>query len=102
MEGVSLYQCGFDERAVRDGAKLPIKLRQRTRRNLEYLRAAPFRSHAAVSVKEVSEFRGVWRFHVAADVRVYYTVVGELIWAVMIEKSIGVTRKTLRELRKRV
>lgn len=99
---MSLYQFGFDERAVRDGSKLPIALRRRILRSLEYLRAAPFRSHPGVSVKEVSEFRGVWHFHVAADVRVYYTVVGDLIWVVMIEKSVGVSKKTIRELRKRV
>lgn len=102
MEGVSLYRYGFDERAVRGGSKLPITFRRRILRNLEYLRAGPFRSHAGVSVKEVSELRGVWHFHLAADVRVYYTVVGELIWVVMIEKSTGVTQKTIRELRRRV
>ena len=99
---MSLYQFGFDERAVRDGSKLSVTFRRRILRNLEYLRAAPFRSHPGVLVKEVSEFRGVWHFHVAADVRVYYTVIGDLIWVVMIGKSPGVSGRTIRELRKRV
>lgn len=101
MEGVNLYQYGFDDRAVRDGSKLPIAVRRRILRNLEYLRAAPFRSHPGVLVKEVAESRGVWHFHAAGDVRVYYTVVGDLIWVMMVEKSLGVTRKTVRGLRKR-
>ena len=98
---MSLYQFGFDERALRDGAKLPLSFRRRILQNLEYLRAAPFRSHPGVLVKEVSEFRGVWHFHVPADIRGYYTVVGDLIWVIMIEKSVGITRKIIRELQKR-
>lgn len=46
--------------------------------------------------------RGVWRFHSAADVRVFYTVVGERLWVVMVSRSAGVTDTTIRELRRRV
>jgi hypothetical protein len=52
-------------------------------------------------IKEVAELRGVWRFHVASDVRVFYTVVGDMIWVVMIERSAGMTKKSIRELRRR-
>ncbi|MCI4343244.1 MAG: hypothetical protein L3J92_03895 [Thermoplasmata archaeon] len=102
MEGLTPYQIGFDPRAVRDGAKLPAPLRRRILDRLEFLRAAPFRSHPGVSVKEIAELRGVWRFHVATDVRVFYAVTGEMVWVVMIERSAGVTQKTLRELRRRL
>ena len=96
------YQVGFDPRAVRDGDKLPVSLRRLIRAKLEFLRAAPFRSHPGVLVKEVAELRGVWRFHVASDVRVFYTVVGDILWVVMIERSVGVSDKTVRELRRRL
>jgi mRNA-degrading endonuclease RelE of RelBE toxin-antitoxin system len=96
------YRIGFDPRAVRDGAKLPAPLRRRILDKLEFLRAAPFRSHPGVLVKEVAELRGIWRFHVASDVRVFYAVVGDTIWVVMIERSVGVTRGTVRELQRRL
>jgi mRNA-degrading endonuclease RelE of RelBE toxin-antitoxin system len=96
------YRIEFDPRAVRDGAKLSVSLRRRISEKLEFLRAAPFRSHPGVSVKEVADLRGIWRFHIASDVRVFYTVVGDLVWVVMIEKSAGVTQKTVRELRRRL
>jgi mRNA-degrading endonuclease RelE of RelBE toxin-antitoxin system len=100
--GLNPYRIEFDPRAVRDGAKLSVSFRRRIRTKLEFLQAAPFRSHPGVLVKEVAELRGVWRFHVAADIRVFYTVVGEVLWVVMIERSAGVTSKTVRELRRRV
>jgi mRNA-degrading endonuclease RelE of RelBE toxin-antitoxin system len=96
------YRIEFDPRAVRDGAKLSVPLRRRISEKLEFLRAAPFRSHPGVSVKEVADLRGIWRFHIASDVRVFYTVVGDLVWVVMIEKSTGMTKKTVRELRRRL
>jgi mRNA-degrading endonuclease RelE of RelBE toxin-antitoxin system len=96
------YRIEFDPRAVRDGAKLSAPLRRRILEKLEFLRAAPFRSHPGVSVKEVADLRGIWRFHIASDVRVFYTLVGDLVWVVMIEKSAGVTKKTVRELRRRL
>ncbi len=102
MGGLNPYRVEFDPRAVRDGAKLSVSNRRRIREKLEFLRAAPFRSHPGVSVKEVGDLRGVWRFHVASDVRVFYTVVGDALWVIMIEKSAGVTRKTVRELRRRL
>jgi mRNA-degrading endonuclease RelE of RelBE toxin-antitoxin system len=102
VEGLNPYRIEFDPRAVRDGAKLSVSLRRRIQLNLEFLRAAPFRSHPGVSVKEVADLRGVWRFHVAPDVRVFYTVVGDILWVVLIEKSAGVTKRTIRELRRRL
>jgi mRNA-degrading endonuclease RelE of RelBE toxin-antitoxin system len=89
------YLIGFDPRAVRDGAKLSVSLRRRILEKLEFLRAAPFRSHPGVFIKEIAELRGVWRFHAAPDVRVFYTVAGEMLWVVMIERSPGVTKKTV-------
>jgi hypothetical protein len=68
---------------------------------LEFLLVAPFRSHPGVGVKELAEVRGVWRFRPRADVRVFNTVVGDTLWVVMIERSPGVTSKTVRELRRR-
>jgi len=100
--GLTPYRIDFDPRADRDGAKLPIAVRRRIREKLEFLRAAPFRSHPGVVVKEVAEARGIWRFHVSSEVRVFYTVVGDVLWVVMIDKSAGITRKTVRELRRRL
>jgi mRNA-degrading endonuclease RelE of RelBE toxin-antitoxin system len=102
VEGVTPYRIGFDPRAVRDGTKLSLPNRRKVLQRLEFLRAAPYRSHPGVLVKEISEFRGVWRFHVASDVRIFYTVVGDMIWVVMIEKSLGMTEKTVQELRRRL
>jgi mRNA-degrading endonuclease RelE of RelBE toxin-antitoxin system len=99
--GLTPYLVSFDARAVRDGSKLSGALRREILRRLEFLRAAPFRSHPGVMVKEVAELRGVWRFHVASNIRVFYSVVGDMIWVLMIERSPGVTGKTLRELRRR-
>lgn len=95
------YAIEFDSRAVRDGARLPLGIRRRIRAQLEFLRAAPYRSHPGVQVKEISEVRGVWRFHATAEVRVFYSVVGERLWVILIDRSAGVTDKTLRELRRR-
>lgn len=36
------------------------------------------------------------------EVRVFYSIVGERLWVVMIDRSAGVTQKTIRELRKRM
>ncbi|MGA7861890.1 MAG: hypothetical protein WCB19_08560 [Thermoplasmata archaeon] len=102
MGGLNPYLIGFDPRAVRDGSKLSVSLRRRILEQLEFLRAAPFRSHPGVLIKEVAELRGVWRFHVSSDVRVFYTVAGDMLWVVMIERSAGVTKKTVRELRRRL
>ena len=96
------YSIEFDSRAVRDGARLPRKIRLRIRTQLEFLRAAPFRSHPGVPVKEIAEVRGVWRFHSTTEVRVFYSVVGDRLWVIMIARSAGVTDKTIRELRRRM
>jgi mRNA-degrading endonuclease RelE of RelBE toxin-antitoxin system len=95
------YRIEFDPQAVKDGAKLSATLRRRILEKLDFLGAAPFRSHPGVLVKEVAEFRGVWRFHVAADVRVFYTVEGNVLWVILIERSAGMTSKTIREIRRR-
>jgi mRNA-degrading endonuclease RelE of RelBE toxin-antitoxin system len=100
--GLSPYSIEFDPRAVGDGARLPLKIRSRIRAQLEFLRAAPYRSHPGVQVKEISEVRGVWRFHATSEVRVFYSVVGERLWVIMIARGAGVTDKTIRELRRRV
>jgi mRNA-degrading endonuclease RelE of RelBE toxin-antitoxin system len=96
------YRLGFDPRAVRDGARLSVSVRRRVLGKLEFLQAAPFRSHPGVMVKEVSGLRGVWRFHVTAQVRVFCTVVDDMLWVVVIERSGGVTLKTVRGLRRRL
>ena len=96
------YSVKFDSRAVRDGARLPFGIRRRIRAQLEFLRAAPYRSHPGVQVKELAEVRGVWRFHATTEVRVFYTVIGECLWVVMMARSARVTDKTIRELRKRL
>ncbi len=101
MGGLNPYSIEFDSRAVRDGARLPLAIRRRIRAQLEFLRAAPYRSHPGVQVKEIAEVRGVWRFHATAEVRVFYSVVGERLWVVMIARSAGVTGTTIRELRRR-
>ncbi|MGA7922564.1 MAG: type II toxin-antitoxin system RelE/ParE family toxin [Thermoplasmata archaeon] len=102
MGGLNPYRIGFDPRAVSDGAKLLPFLRRRILDKLEFLRAAPFRSHPGVLVKELAELRGVWRFHVTSNVRVFYTVAGDTIWVLMIERSAGVTKETVRELVRRL
>ena len=96
------YPLEFDSRAVRDGARLHWETRRRIRAQLEFLRAAPYRSHPGVQVKEIAEARGVWRFHATTEVRVFYSVVGDRLWVIMIARSAGVTGKTIRELRTRM
>jgi mRNA-degrading endonuclease RelE of RelBE toxin-antitoxin system len=96
------YSIEFDSRAIRDGALLPLPIRRRIRAQLEFLRAAPHRSHPGVQVKEIAEMRGVWRFHATTEVRVFYSVVGERLWVIMIARSPGVSDATIRELRKRM
>ena len=102
MGGLNPYEIEFDSRAVRDGARLPYKIRRRIRAQLEFLRAAPYRSHPGVQVKEIAEVRGVWRFHATTEVRVFYSVVGERLWVIMIARGAGVTDMTIRELRRRM
>ncbi len=101
MGSLNPYSVEFDPRAVRDGARLPLRVRRRILAQLEFLRAAPFRSHPGVQVKEIAEVRGVWRFYATANVRVFYSVVGDRLRVIMIERSAGVTDKAVRELRKR-
>jgi hypothetical protein len=100
--GSTLSRVEFDPRPFRDGSKLSLVVRRRIREKLEFLRAAPFRSHPGVLVKEIVERRRFWRFQGASDIRRFSTVVGDTIWALRIERSAGVTDKTRRELCRRL
>ena len=99
---MSLYSVEYDPRTEAELRKLPVRLRRRIDQQLEFLRAAPFRSHPGVTVKSTGGVIGVWHFHVAQDVRVHYTTIGPVLWVVMVEQSAGVTRKSVREIRKRM
>lgn len=98
---MTLYEVGYDPRTESELRKLPIVLRRRIDRQLAFLRAAPYRSHPGVEVKPTSETEGVWHFHASRTVRVYYTTVGGLLWVLMVERSKGVSIKTIRELGRR-
>lgn len=98
---MSHYSIQYDPRTESELRRLPVALRRLIDRKLEYLRASPFRSHPVVLVKPTAEVDGVWHFHVGKEVRVYYLVEGRVIWVLKVERSAGVTRKVLRELRKR-
>jgi mRNA-degrading endonuclease RelE of RelBE toxin-antitoxin system len=99
---LSLYSIEFDSRALEEARELSPRLRFRLKNNLEYLRAGPFRSHPGVLVKEIRELRGLWRFHLDRRTRVFYTTAGDRLLIVMIEQSVGVTHKTVRELGRRL
>lgn len=99
---MSLYSVEYDPRTETELRKLPARLRRRIDQQLEFLRAAPFRSHPGVTVKATGGVIGVWHFHVTQDVRVHYTTIGPVLWVVMVEQSAGVTRKSVREIRKRM
>ena len=99
---MSLYSVEYDPRTEAELRKLSVRLRRRIDQQLEYLRAAPFRSHPGITVKATGGVLGVWHFHVTRDVRVHYTTVGPVLWVVMVERSPGVTRKSVRELRQRM
>ena len=98
---MSLYSVEYDPRTEAELRRLPVQLRRRIDQQLEFLRAAPFRSHPGVTVKATGGVLGVWHFHVTKDIRVHYTIIGPVLWVVMVERSTGVTRKSVRELRKR-
>lgn len=98
---MSRYSIQYDPRTESELRGLPISVRRTIDRKLEYLRASPFRSHPGVHVKPTAQVDGVWHFHVGKDLRVYYLVEGFVVWVVKVERSLGVTRKVLRELRKR-
>lgn len=98
---MSRYSVQYDPRTEIELRGLPIAVRRRIDRCLEYLRASPFRSHPGVHVKPPAQVDGVWHFHVGKDVRVYYLVDGFTVWVLKVERSPGVTRKVVRELRKR-
>jgi mRNA-degrading endonuclease RelE of RelBE toxin-antitoxin system len=98
---LSLYSVEYDPRTEPELRKLPIRLRRKIDEQLEFLRAAPFRSHPGLKVKSTGGLHGVWHFHVAQEVRVHYTTVGSVLWVVLVERSAAVTSRTVRELRKR-
>ena len=98
---MSLYSVEFDPRALDEAGELSPRLRRRLKESLELLRAAPFRSHPGVLVKEIRELRGLWRFHLDRATRVFYTTTGDCLVVVLIERGAGVTRKTVRELHRR-
>jgi mRNA-degrading endonuclease RelE of RelBE toxin-antitoxin system len=99
---LSLYSVEYDPRTEAELRKLPIRLRRRIDQQLEFLRAAPFRSHPGVTVKATAGVLGVWHFHASRVVRVHYATIGPVLWVVMVERSPGVTRRSIRELRKRM
>ena len=98
---MSLYTIGSDPRTESELLRLPLRVRRRIDEQLEYLRAAPFRSHPGIQVKATREVHGVWHFHVTKEVRVFYTTQGAVLWVILIERSRGVSRRTVREIRKR-
>lgn len=99
---MSLYEVKYDPRTESELLQLPIRLRRQIDRQLELLRAAPFRSHPGLRVKATRVVHGVWHFHAAKDVRVFYMTVGSSVWVLMVDRGQGVGRRTVRELRKRV
>ena len=98
---MNLYRIEYDPRTESDLRRLPLRLRKRIDNQLEYLRAAPFRSHPGLQVKATGEVHGVWHFHVTKEVRVFYTTHGSVLWVILVERSRGVDRKTVREVRNR-
>jgi len=98
---LSLYSIEYDPRTQAELRRLPVRLRQRIDQQLEFLRAAPFRSHPGVTVKATGGVLGVWHFHVTKDIRVHYTTIGPVLWVVMVERSVEITQRSVRELRKR-
>ena len=99
---MSLYKVEYDPRTEPELRKLSTRTRRLIDQKLEFLRAAPYRSHPGLAVKSTSEVPGVWHFHAAKDVRVYYTTFGAVLWVVLVERGAGVTRKTIGEVRKRI
>lgn len=98
---MSRYSIEYDPRTESELRRLPVAVRRQIDHQLELLSASPFRSHPGVHVKPTAQVDGVWHFHAGRHVRVYYFVVGAVVWVVNVERSPGVTRKVLRELRKR-
>lgn len=98
---MTLYAIEFDPRTEAELRVLPPRIRRSIFRQLEYLRAAPFRSHPSVHVKATKKVHSVWHFHAAKDVRVYYMVDGPVLRVLLVERSAGVDQKTIDELRRR-
>jgi mRNA-degrading endonuclease RelE of RelBE toxin-antitoxin system len=98
---LSLYSVEFDSRALDEAVRLPIRLRRRLKEGLEYLRAAPSRSHPSVLVKEIRDLRGVWRFHLDRHWRVFYITIESRLLVVLIDRSAGIDKRILVELKRR-
>ena len=98
---MTTYTVAYHPRTESELRKLPLHLRRRIDERLEYLRAAPFRSHPGLQVKATRDVPGIWHFHAAKDVRVFYTTQGPVLWVVLVERSPGIGTTTVRELRKR-
>lgn len=99
---MTLYEVGYDPRTEGELRKLSLRMRRKIDSQLEYLRASPFRSHPGVETKPTADVEGIWHFHAARDVRVYYLTVGPVLWVVMVERGAGITSKTTRELQRRL
>jgi mRNA-degrading endonuclease RelE of RelBE toxin-antitoxin system len=99
---LSLYSIEFDRKALDEALRLPLLLRRRLKEDLEYLRTAPYRPHPGVLVKEIRELRGVWRFHLDRRRRVFYIALEERLVVLLIDRSAGVTPRTLAELKRRL
>lgn len=98
---MTLYSVEFTTQSLHEAEQLPPVLRRRLKANLEFLRAGPFRSHAGVRVKEIRDLRGIWRFHLDPKHRVFYATIGSRLIVIMVERSPGVTPRTLSEIRRR-
>lgn len=99
---MSLYSIEFDPLALDEALKLPLRHRRVLRESLEFLSAAPYRSHPGVAVKEIRALRGVWRFHLGSRARMFYITEESRLVVVMIDQSAGVNARTVRELRRRL
>ncbi len=99
---MSPYRLEYDSRTESELRRLPLRLRRQIDWQLEFLCAAPFRSHPGVRVKAIREVPGIWHFHATKDIHVFYTTQGPVLWVVMVDRSRGVKPSSLRELRKRL
>ena len=100
---MTLYSVGYEPRADDEYWRLPPRLQRELRHRLKYQKAGPFRSYPAVSVKEVEDVPGAWRFHLS-NYRIFYRVDGLVIWVTMIweDRPSAYSESTLRELRRRM
>ncbi len=98
---MSPYRLKYHPRTAAELLRLPLRLRRRIDWQLEFLWAAPLRSHPGVRVKGIREVHGVWHFHASNEVRIFFTTHGEVLWVVEIDRGRGVQASSLGELRRR-